>query len=872
VRVRRRYQDGGRTRDLLRMLEQRQGPAPSVSESMRPSSLRVSREAPVYTSKDDAMLGQSRAGMQTFFGEERKPFDAAEGQGIKPVYPLSELTPAGDVKGITESATQGRFGEAAALAAVAWAPIPTETLQRMFKYVRDNFGDRSDKILDVISSIESGGNVTEGIDNTFFRVNPNLSEKEKMNISFDIGAAAEEMYEDGLLNDEIADHMQSAARAVSKGTKLDVKIDAPESIGPFKLQPKRDPNVLLEYRPDSGYGGAAIRRNAFADGSYSIDIVGEAQGASKLSQGKLMGEMIKAVPEGGIIDIPNMSTDSYPYMLKYIESGKAEVLKNKTTYGDINDMGSNPDLMARMFGVDPVDIQLAFNHTQMDESAEEILASAKRIKPKIDAKLKQLGLPESRLVDLDLEDLEYGDSPLHLPYPIVKKKIPTGTFYKGGSFRPVKKRRYQDGGRTADLLRMLEQQQVQRSMQDRMPQPSPAPASSTRVAMQPPMYTSAEDAMLDLSRAGNVTFFGEERPEFDPTKTQGIQMTSPLVEFLSPVGDIMAMGEADSGLEFAMAAGLAFLPGNLRDVKDFLPTFVRPEQVKILEEALGAVDDVSGNADELLSVNMPQLSRMSENARKEMANGLDEMTEGLVNFPGFSQEEVNRLRETSKYLRSPDIKQTSRAAAKKSTAPRSQIGDFKVEITPDGIGYRMDGSADYISLVENKPNDFTLVAILEENVNPRTKGLLLAETIKQVPKGGRVRFGSVNDLSTDSYVFPLSYIEKGKAKPDLSNVEFLKLNQLGQSPQAFAKAFDIEPRQVGLIDGSEKASSDVVARVKAKIDAKLQSLSLPESQVSGDQILMPHFDMIKTIGKGEFKYGGNLRVVKQAPKGFRTKR
>ena len=184
----------------------------------------------------------------------------------------------------------------------------------------------------------------------------------------------------------------------------------------------------------------------------------------------------------------------------------------------------------------------------------------------------------------------------------------------------------------------------------------------------------------------------------------------------------------------------------------------------------------------------------------------------------------------------------------------------------------MDGSADYISLVENKPNDFTLVAMLEENVNPRTKGLLLAETIKQVPKGGRVRFGSVNDLSTDSYVFPLSYIEKGKAKPDLSNVEFLKLNELGQSPQAFAKAFDIEPRQVGLIDGSEKASSDVVARVKAKIDAKLQSLSLPESQVSGDQILMPHFDMIKTIGKGEFKYGGNLRVVKQAPKGFRTKR
>lgn len=74
------------------------------------------------------------------------------------------------------------------------------------------------------------------------------------------------------------------------------------------------------------------------------------------------------------------------------------------------------------------------------------------------------------------------------------------------------RRRYQEGGRTADLLRMLEQQQVQRSMQQRMPQPSAAPASSTRVAMQPPIYTSPEDAMLDLSRAGNITFLGKNVP------------------------------------------------------------------------------------------------------------------------------------------------------------------------------------------------------------------------------------------------------------------------------------------------------------------------------------------------------------------------
>jgi len=434
------------------------------------------------------------------------------------------------------------------------------------------------------------------------------------------------------------------------------------------------------------------------------------------------------------------------------------------------------------------------------------------------------------------------------------------------------RRRYQEGGRTADLLKMLERQQMNQTVQERMPQPSPAPASSTRVDMQPPIYTSAEEAMLDQSRAGMQTFFGQEYPEFDPTKKQGIESFAPIAETLSPVGDIQAMAGAGSGAELAMAAGLAFVPGNLDTIKEFLPSFVRPNQINSLEKILNVVDDASGGADELISTNVPELAQMSADARKEMANGLEEMAEGLLNFPDFSREEVNRLYETSNFLRSSDFKQATKAATQKSTTPRSQIGDFKVEITPDGIGYRMDGSADYISLVENQPNEFTLVAILEENVNPRTKGLLLAETIKQVPKGGRVKFGSVNDLSTDSYVFPLSYIEKGKAKPDLSDVEFLKLNELGQTPQAFAKTFGIEPRQVDIVEGSVSGSADEVAQIKSKIDAKLQSLGLPRTEVSGNQILMPHFDMIKTIGKGEFKYGGMLRTVKESPVGFRTKR
>ena len=459
------------------MLEQRQGPAPSVSKSMRPSSLRVSKEAPDTPAlmgldhpsfrpqktisqesvnyEDPAnifkMIGspiQTAAAMNKMVqsGEFRKPTKAEiDATGSRAMDLPFAMTPIGDVADVLGAES---LPEAATFAAVAWAPIPTETLHRMFRYVKDNFGRRSGKVLDVLSSIESGGDVAEGIDNTFFTLNSGLSEFDRKSITEDVAAAADEMLDEGIISEEIADHMYSSARIVQKGPKLGVKAGVPKSIGPFKLQQRRNPEVLLEYRPDEGYGGATLSKNSYGNNRYDISVVGDKQGASKFTQGRLMGEMIKAVPEGGIVEIGSMSTDSYPYLLKYIESGKAEVLNNTTTgsykivYDEINDMGVNPELMARMFGVDPVDVQLTFNHSQLEESAEAIMAAAKRIKPKIDAKLKELGLPESKLVDIDIEDIEYGDALIEVPYPVVKKKIPTGTYYMGGSLKPVKKKKY----------------------------------------------------------------------------------------------------------------------------------------------------------------------------------------------------------------------------------------------------------------------------------------------------------------------------------------------------------------------------------------------------------------------------------------------
>lgn len=459
------------------------------------------------------------------------------------------------------------------------------------------------------------------------------------------------------------------------------------------------------------------------------------------------------------------------------------------------------------------------------------------------------------------------------------------------------RRRYQEGGRTANLLKMLESQRGPENRQE----PSSAPASSTATSIRPPMFTSAEDAILAQGRADRVGFantFGEPLSQEDAKflrETQelpsgAIQSSYPLLDFLSPVGDVKDMMGAESGLDFAMAAGLAFVPGNMSLIKEALPQFARVSQINDIEKILDAVDDVGGSAGELISVNAPQIVRMSQRSREELASTLEEMSDDLSDFPMFSGEEVGRIQETARFLRSNNIAEEASSAATKSDMPKQAIGDFELDFgTHDGkkgFVYQKEGSPDMVSLVEVTPNNYTLTALLENTTNPRERGLILAETIKQVPKDGKVLFGSVNDLSTDSYVFPLNYIERGKAKPDLSGVEWLKLNQLGQSPKAFAKAFDIEPRQVGLIDGSIKGSADELAKVKSKLDIKLESLGLPKAEikevysfdanfkpsVDGYKILMPHFDMIKTIGKGEFKYGGNLKIVKQSPRGFRTKR
>ncbi len=419
------------------------------------------------------------------------------------------------------------------------------------------------------------------------------------------------------------------------------------------------------------------------------------------------------------------------------------------------------------------------------------------------------------------------------------------------------------------MLKMLESQRGPENRQE----PSSAPASSTATSIRPPMFTSAEDAILAQGRADRVGFantFGEPLSQEDAKflrETQelpsgAIKTSTPLLDFLSPVGDIKDMMGAESGLEFAMAAGLAFVPGNARMLKNALPDFVRMLDIKPMTQLLGAIDEAGDVGDAILS-NAEGLVKMSPSARARLSEGLEELAQG--NAKKLDPSEYSRLKEAADFIKNPSKQAIS--------GPPPAIGSFKLNKEAGEISYRNYDNNDFISLAK-QGDDYTIVGLMD-NTSPAKRGRMMVEIIKEVPKGAKVKFGSVNDLSSDSYVFPIKYIENGKAKLSPESVEYLPLNDFGGTPKPFADLFGIEEYEVGLVDGtaSFQPTDEMFSSIKSKIDSKLESIGLPASRVGDEfEILMPHFDMIKQVGKGEFKYGGNLKIVKQSPRGFRTKR
>ena len=446
------------------------------------------------------------------------------------------------------------------------------------------------------------------------------------------------------------------------------------------------------------------------------------------------------------------------------------------------------------------------------------------------------------------------------------------------------RRRYQDGGRTADLLAALERRRVMNQlnsdMQDRMPQPAAAPASSTRVAMQPPMYTSAEDAFIDQSRAGMQTFFGQEYPEFDPTKTQGIESFAPVAEALSPVGDIKAMADAETPLQLAGAAALAFLPGNLNMFKEWGDFNVMPEIGGKFQKVLDVIGQ-RGTTRDLVERNA-DLLRMPESTRRELAGNLEDLYDDVSGFA--DQGELDKITEMASILRKGEIPDAKPAVP--------DIGDFMGEVDEaGGLVVRYENKKDpleYMDVVKSSrdPNDNRYIMnVVAPNSDPLTRGKLMLAGMDKIPVGGVVDFlgdsrGLSNTMSADAYPIMFRFFRKGKAKPLLNEVKYSKLNKLGENSNLFAKTFGLDAKDAEYVD-MERIPKDVLERIVPKINAKLAEYGVPPVKKTPIGLEFPFFNIERTakgFDKGgsfrvlKMKGGGNFRVVKQAPEGFKTKR
>ena len=439
MRTRRRYQEGGRTADLLRMLEQQQvqkemqnrmpAPMPMATEPAAAASTGVSMQPPVYSSAEEAMLAQSRAGMKTFFGEEREEFDPTKTQGITPVYPLSELTPAGDVKAISESLAEDRKGEAALLAGLALAPIPANTVKRIYNsigsFVRPSNMEAAEQIIDIIKFRGDPEELlkTSGASGEILQMSPEA----RKNLAEDLRVLGEtEIYD----NTEIGQKIIDTGDAIEAYASPKARPELPESIGNFKkeMTPEDvEEGILMRYTTDDG-GFMELRKfkDPFGDYDevYEMDIFARQAGAPTQDAGKLLKAAIEEVPQGGVMSFEgSLSTDSYPLVMKYIEAGKASVLDSGNPVM-LNASGKNPVIFSRTFNVDKQDVLDMFDADPMKQ--REAYA---RSRAAIDKKLKSLGMPKSQF------DPFQG---LLMPHPVVKKNLKKGEYKQGGSLKVLK--------------------------------------------------------------------------------------------------------------------------------------------------------------------------------------------------------------------------------------------------------------------------------------------------------------------------------------------------------------------------------------------------------------------------------------------------
>lgn len=314
---------------------------------------------------------------------------------------------------------------------------------------------------------------------------------------------------------------------------------------------------------------------------------------------------------------------------------------------------------------------------------------------------------------------------------------------------------------------------------------------TTPMATEPGFY---EGYMVDDS--GRVLYTGAAKPQ------------SPVAEFLTPVGDVMAIGEGarmlaqgirekdlgktglGAGLSLG-AVGMAFLPGNANMIR----TYGEAVDSKVIDDISNIIDQsrLSGSDINLNDVMTPVFSRYGRAEREEASDhiaSLLDMTEDPYSGFELTSEEKKNLTDIMFSLSSegppPPLSASPLMRFEESDLDSNLpeiIGDFKKRESNEGgkrvIAYENENTGDYIDLTTlsleseapyswvqaypesyiNKMNVDMTGGKLSGEMASRDVYSMMSKMMDQVKSGDLVSPGS---LSTDSYPIYIRQLDKGK--------------------------------------------------------------------------------------------------------------
>lgn len=362
--------------------------------------------------------------------------------------------------------------------------------------------------------------------------------------------------------------------------------------------------------------------------------------------------------------------------------------------------------------------------------------------------------------------------------------------------------------------------------------------SITPMATDPGFY---EGYMVDDS--GRVLHTGSAKSQ------------APVAEFLTPAGDLMAIGEGanmftqgvregnlgKTGLGAGLAlgsVGMAFLPGNANMIR----TWGESVDDRVIQDIVSTIDEsrITGSDIDLNSVMSPVFSNYSraerEAASDEISNLLDVAEDPYSGFDLNSEEKQNltdimfslSADDVPAELSSPSIRFQDPSV--ESTLPNEIKGFKKFERSDDNgrlVSYENPISGDYIDLstspIEGQAPAHWVQAYPESYINkmnvdmtsgknsgelmPRDVYSMMTKIMDQVVSGDIVAPGS---LSTDSYPIFLRQLDKGKKYlteggkkqgtkvldrvPSHEAMKFEPLNNMGQFTNFFKIPEEFAPR------------------------------------------------------------------------------